>query len=197
MPEETPPSSTPAPIEPSKPLNPPIAFHIGEEFSSPSKKLPPAGILVICMLAVAVIIGLIAFVWRPQSLTTGSIDTVTPVEVPGQNSILLAINISMENPSEKPYIIHAIHADLETSTGKFSDTAASAIDFDRYYQAFPALKRAPLDPLKPEDKLAPGGKARGTIIVSFPVTADAFTNRKSLTVTIEPYDEPVPLVMTK
>jgi hypothetical protein len=34
------------------------------------------------------------------------------------------------------------------------------------------------------------------VIVSFPVKADAFAARKSLSVTITPYDE-LPIVMTK
>lgn len=175
----------------------PVPFNIGEEFSTPSKKMPPAGIVAICILAVAVLVGLLAFVKRPQSRATGSIDTMTFVEIPGQNSVLVAINISIQNPSDKPYVIHEIQAELETSTDRFSDHAASAIDFERYYTAFPDLKRVPLDPLKPEDRLAPGATSRGTIIVSFPVSADAFEHRKGLTVTVQPYDEPVALVMKK
>jgi hypothetical protein len=31
----------------------------------------------------------------------------------------------------------------------------------------------------------------------FPVKADAFAARKSLSVTVTPYDEPVPLTLTK
>ena len=43
----------------------------------------------------------------------------------------------------------------------------------------------------------PGGQIKGTIIVSFPITPDAFASRKSLKVTIQPYDQPVPLVLVK
>jgi len=39
-------------------------------------------------------------------------------------------------------------------------------------------------------------KISGTIIVTFPVKADAFAARKSLSVSVTPYDE-LPIVMTK
>jgi hypothetical protein len=50
--------------------------------------------------------------------------------------------------------------------------------------------------LTAETRIDPGSKLAGTIVVSFPVTADAFTSRKSLTVSVTPYDE-LPVVMTK
>jgi hypothetical protein len=35
------------------------------------------------------------------------------------------------------------------------------------------------------------------VVVSFPVTQDGFDKRKSLSVVIQPYDQPLPLVLTK
>jgi len=43
----------------------------------------------------------------------------------------------------------------------------------------------------------PGGRTKGTIIVSFPVSKDDFEKRKSLAVIVEPYDQPKPVVITK
>ena len=60
----------------------------------------------------------------------------------------------------------------------------------------PELKVHALDLLTTEIKINPQSKVSGTIVVSFPVTADAFAARKSLTVTITPYNE-LPIVMTK
>jgi hypothetical protein len=88
-------------------------------------------------------------------------------------------------------------ADLETTDKTYSDDAASASDFDRYFQAFPALKEHALTPLKIEDKIPPGGSTQGTIVVSFPVSQDIFSKRKSLKVSIWPYDQAVPLVLTR
>jgi len=174
----------------------PIPFHLGEEMSTPSKKLPPVGIVLIGVAIIVVIAGILSFIQRPHSQTTGSIDTITTADVTGQGAVMVALNVTVTNPGEKTYYIHEIGAKLETTAGSFSDSAASAVDFDRYYTAFPQLKRAPLDPLLPEEKIAPGQTARGTIIVLFPVTEDAFKARKALSVTITPYDQPVPLVIT-
>jgi hypothetical protein len=174
-----------------------IPFHIGEEFGTAKKNLPPVKIILIGVALIAVIAIVVGFVQRPQSAATGSIDDIVSVEIPDQNSIMVAINVSFQNNGTKPYWIRTIKADLDTTSGSFSDDAASPSDYDRYFQAFPALKQHALDPLRREATIDPGGHAQGTIIVAFPVTADAFTHRKSLKVTIQPYLQPVPLVLTK
>jgi hypothetical protein len=184
-------ASAPAPSEPGTP------FHIGEEFGTAKKNLPPAKIVVIGVAAIAVIALITSLAQRPHSATTGSIDDVVSVEIPDQHSIMVAINVSFQNSGTKPYWIHTIKADLDTNSGSFSDDAASPADFDRYFQAFPALKQHAIAPLEREARINPGGQIAGTIIVAFPVTPDAFASRKALKVTIQPYDQPVPLVLTK
>jgi hypothetical protein len=198
MPENTP---SPPPAPPSVPASAPsdsgTPFHIGEEFGTARKNLPSLKIVGIAVAVIAVIAAVASFVQRPQSATTGSIDDVVSVEVPNQNLMMAAINVSFQNNGTKPYWIHTIKADLETASGTFSDDAASPADFERYFQAFPTLKQHALAPLEREAKINPGGHTQGTIIVAFPVTPDAFANRKSLKVTIQPYDQPVPLVLTR
>ena len=147
------------------------------------------------MIAVVALIASLA--QRPHSATTGSIDDVVSVEIPDQNMVMVAINVSFQNNGIKPYWIHTIKADLDTTSGSFSDDAASPADFERYFQAFPTLKQHALAPLEREARINPGGRTAGTIIVAFPVTPEAFANRKALKVTIQPYDQPVPLVLTK
>jgi len=172
-------------------------FHIGEEFGTAEKNLPSLKIVVISVAVIAVVAAITSFVQRPHSATTGSIDDVVSVEIPDQNLIMVAINVSFQNNGIKPYWIHTIKADLDTSTGTFTDDAASPADFARYFQAFPTLKQHAIDPLQREAKINPGARTAGTIIVAFPVTPNAFATRKSLKVTIQPYDQPVPLVLTK
>jgi hypothetical protein len=191
-------ASSPSPTTPSASApGPGTRFNIGEEFGTAKKNLPPVKIVLIGVAVIAVVALIASLSQRPHSATTGSIDDVVSVEIPDQNSIMVAINVSFQNNGAKPYWIHTIKADLETSGGSFSDDAASASDFDRYFQAFPPLKQHALAPLEREARINPGGRAAGTIIVVFPVTPDAFANRKSLKVTIQPYDQPVPLVLTK
>jgi hypothetical protein len=197
MPEDTP-SPPPAPsAPPPAPSQPAIPFNIGEEFGTAKRNLPPVKIVLIGAAIIAVIAGVIAFVQRPQSAATGSIDDVVSVEVPNQNLTMVAINVSLQNNGKKPYLIRTIKSDLDSGSGTFSNDAASPADFDRYFQAFPTLKQHALNPLEREAQIEPGGRTQGTIIVAFPVTPDAFINRKSLKVTIQPYYQPSPLVLTK
>jgi len=187
---QPPSSSSPSPSEPI------TEFRIGEEFGTAKRNLPPAGIVLICIAVVAVIVGIFAFKERPKPQGAGSIDFVVATEVPGQNMILAAITFTLRNTADKPLWIHSLKAQLTTADGKtFDDEAASAVDLDRYYQAFPALKESSEPPLPPETKLLAGAEQRGTIIVSFKITKDAFDQRKSLNVTIQPYDQVLPVVL--
>ena len=188
----------PTPPEPIvKPSIEPITeFHIGDEFGTAKRNLPPAGIVLICLAAVAVILGIFAFKERQKPQGAGSIDFVAAAEVPGQNMILAAITMTLRNTAEKPLWIKNLKAHLTTADGTtFDDDAASAVDLDRYYQGFPALKESSEPPLSPETKLPAGAQQKGTIIVSFNVTKEAFDQRKSLTVKIQPYDQALPVVL--
>ncbi len=186
----------PPPPQPPSPPEPITEFHIGDEFGTTRRNLPPAGIVLICLAAVAVIVGIFAFKERQKPQGAGSIDFVAAAEVPGQNMILAAITLTLRNTADKPLWIHTLKSQLTTADGKtFDDDAASAVDLDRYFQAFPALNESSEPPLSPETKLLAGAEHRGTIIVSFKVTREAFDQRKSLIVTIQPYDQVLPVVL--
>ena len=186
----------PPPQQPPPPTEPITEFHIGDEFGTAKRNLPPAGIVLICIAAVAVIVGIFAFKERPKPQGAGSIDFVAAAEVPGQNMILTAITLTLRNTADKPLWIHTLKAQLTTADDKtFEDEAASAVDLDRYFQAFPALKQNSEPPLSPETKLLAGTERRGVIIVGFKVAKEAFDQRKSLIVTIQPYDQPLPIIL--
>ena len=192
---------TPTPSGPTSPTSelpqPKTDFRIGEEFGTAKKNLPPVKILVIGAGIILVAWAIAAFLQRPRTSASGSIDEVVSVDIPGQNSVMVAINVSFQNGGTKPFWIHTIKSELQTASGSFTDEAASPVDFERYFQAFPALKQYAIAPLKVEAKIEPGAEIKGTIVVSFPVTPDAFAGRKLLNVIIQPYDQPVPLVLSK
>jgi hypothetical protein len=196
MPDPMPDQPTPPSSQPPTPPEPPTEFHIGDEFGTAKRNLPPAGIVLICLAVVAVIVGIFAFKARQKPQGAGSVDFVAAAEVPGQNMILAAITMTLRNTADKPLWIKNLKAHLTTADGStFDDDAASAVDLDRYYQGFPALKESSEPPLSPETKLTAGAQQKGTIIVSFKVTKEAFDQRKSLTVTIQPYDQVLPVVL--
>jgi hypothetical protein len=193
MSDQRPDQPAPPPPPPPQPIT---EFHLGEEFGTAKRNLPPAGIVLICIAAVALIVGIFAFTERAKPQGAGSINFVAAAEVPGQNMILAAITMTLRNTADKPLWIHTLKARLTTADDKiFDDNAASAVDLDRYFQAFPALKESSEPPLSPETKLPAGAAQRGTIIVGFKVTKEAFDRRKSLIVTIQPYDQVLPVVL--
>jgi hypothetical protein len=199
MPEETPtPPSTP-PAEPFASVTPaPVTpFNIGEEYGTAKKNLPPATIVIIPLVVIAAIALTVALLQRPRLSATGSIDDVSYADVTGQNMVMAAINISVKNRGEKTFSIQSIEAALDTGSSQFTDDAAPIVDVDRYLTALPSLKAHALAPISREIQIAPGAETKGTMIVDFPVTPDAFANRKSLKVTIKAHDQPIALVLTK
>ena len=192
------PSSTPPPPGPEPPSTPneQTDFNIGEEYGTARKSLPPAGIVAICLVVVVAIAALWALTHRAHAQATGAIDDVVSVPIPGEDMVMVALNVSIQNGGEKPSWIHTIQVTTEAGGNTFTDDAAPAVDVQRYFQAFPDLKQHALNVLTTEARMNPGSKIAGTIVVSFPVKADVFAARKSLTVTIAPYDE-LPLVLKK
>ena len=206
MHEDVPSTPSPDPVsgpgpEPQTPrsvdLGPGPGINIAEEFGTAKRNLPPARIVVIVLGVAAILLAIFAFVDRAKPQGGGSVDNITAVEIPDQHMVMVAINVTVRNSGEKSLWIHDIKGKIATDSAELSDEAASGVDFDRYFQAFPALKEHALAPLPPETKIPPGGQAQGTIVVTFPVTQEAFDKRKSLSVVIQPYDQPLPLVLTR
>jgi len=210
MPEETSkPPSSPA-IPPSTPtpdpdrikppgldLGPGVGVNVTQDMATPERSLPPAKIVLIALAGLAVVLAIYGFIGRAKPQGAGSLDNIAAVEVPNQNSMLVALTVTLHNSGEKPLWIHNIEGKLKTPSQEYSDDAASAVDFERYFQAFPALKQNSQTALMPETKILPGNEARGTVIVSFPVTQVDFDKRQSISVVVHPYDQPLPVVLTK
>ena len=171
-------------------------FNIGEEYGTARKSLPPAGIVAICLVVVIAIAAAYALTQRAHPQSSGSIDDVTAAAVPGQDMVMVVINVSIQNNGEKASQIKAIQVIADVGGTKLTDDAAPTVDAQRYLEAFPDLKQHAREFLTPEAKLIPGSKTSGAILVSFPVKAEAFAERKSLTVKVTPYDE-LPVVMNK
>lgn len=181
-------SAAATPVSPA-PGGPPIGPTFGEEFDRAKWTIPPGKILGIAIAIVAVALALVAFLNRARPVGIGSIDNVVAAELGDKASVLVAINLTLRNVSEKPLYIHDIKAILTTADGKsLSDGAASPVDFARYFEAYPTLGHTAIAPLQVESKILPGGELKGTVVVSFPVSAADFDKRKAISVTVSPYD---------
>jgi hypothetical protein len=196
MPDENPTPAPPAqPAAQSAPTG--HTINIADEFGTAKRNLPPAKVLLLATAGVLIIAGIAAFFQRATPQGAGSLDNVTAVAIPGQNAALVALTFTLRNSGKRSLWMHGIQGKVVTSTGELSSDAVSAVDFDRYYQAFPELKENAQPALAPEDKLQPGQETKRTVIVSFPVALPDFKDRRSVSVVIQPYDQPVPIVLTK
>ena len=199
MPDQTPPPppqpTAPQAAAPAAPTGPTI--NIGEEYGTAKKNLPPAKIVLIAIGAVVVVVLIASFLKRATPQASGSLDNVAAVEIPDQGSTMVALTFTLRNTSDKILYVHTLESTLKGASGDSTAEAVSAVDFDRYFQAFPSLKNGAQPALPPETKINPGEVTTRTIIVAFPVTLDVFNQRKSLSVVIWPYDQTVPITLTK
>ena len=182
-------ADAPKPTPPKPP--PPDAGHMPmtEERDGARWTLPSLVPLLIAAAAVASLAGGYYWLGKAKPASSGAIQEVVAAEQPDKASVLVLVRLVVENKGEKPFWVRAMRVGLKTSQGEWSDEAASAVDHDRYFQAFPELaaRRAPA--LQVETKIPPGAKQEGIVIVSFPVTQQAFDQRQSLTVTVDAYDQ--------
>jgi hypothetical protein len=189
-PNPTTPNAGPAPASDREQRIP-----VYEEYDKAKWTLPPPKIVGIALLIVGVVLAIVVWTQRPVATSIGSIDDVQVVEPTG-GGVLVAINLTVDNKGKRAFYVHLIKASVKTDKGDWSDDAASAVDYDRYYSAFASLKQNAIPAIKQEDKIPVGGEQKGRIIVSFATTKDDFDHRKSLTVTVDAYDQR-PLVITK
>jgi hypothetical protein len=202
------PQGLPPTVESDNPEQTPIeSIHIAEELGSTDRENRSRTLLVagIVFGAIAIVIGIVSFATRPKPKATGNIDDAYAVALPGDN-VLVTVRVNFNNIGGKPLWIREIKAELTTTEGRqYTDDAASAADFDRYFHAYPDLRDHSIQPLKSETKAVPGEQIRGSVIVAFPVTMDAFNNRRSLSVIVVPHasfvgpagSDAIPVVITQ
>ena len=200
MPDQRPvppptPMPTPNPAPPAAPAGPTI--DIAEEYGTAKKNLPPAKVVLIAIGAVLVVVLIASFLKRAKPQASGSLDNVVAVEVPGQGTTVVALTFNLHNTSDKILYVHSLQSSIKAPTGDATADAVSAVDFDRYFQAFPDLKHGAEPALMPETKIQPDETVIRTIIVNFPMTLDKFNQRQSISVIVWPYDQTVPVILTK
>ena len=150
--------TTPPSTAPKTPSGPTI--NIGEEYGTAKKNLPPAKIVLIAIGVVAVVVVFASFLKRAKPQASGTLDNVVAVEIPEQSSTMVALTFTLRNTSDKMIYIRSIESSIKAPSGDATAEAVSAVDFDRYFQAFPALKNGAQPALSPEAKIQPGERWR-------------------------------------
>jgi hypothetical protein len=194
-PPSIPPAAPPTPDQPKTPSGPTI--NIGEEYGTAKKSLPRAKFVLIAIGVVAIVAGFLSYLNRAKPQASGTLDNVVAAEITGQGSTMVALTFTVHNTSDKILYVHNVQSSMKAPSGDATADAVSAIDFDRYFQAFPALKVGAQPALPQETKIHPGETTSRTIIVAFPKTLEQFNQRQSVSVIIWPYDQTVPVTMTK
>jgi hypothetical protein len=183
---------------PPKP-EPPDAGHIPmtEEMDSAKWSLPPVVPVLIALAVVATLVAIYAvhgtkFVPRPNGKMQSMIVAEQKHEstiAPAESRILVAVQVSLTNPTDRPVHIQGATAEVQTDAAEpLKDDAAAASDFARYAAGFPELKQVASTPLKVETKINPGETAAGTVMFGFPISKEAFDKKKSMKVFIKLYD---------
>jgi Domain of unknown function (DUF4352) len=162
---------------------------ITEEFDSAKRTLPPVAPLAAALVVVVVFIVGVAYIFRSKPVAQGQIERAFAMQQEGNSYSMVLLQVTLRNIGDKPLFVKEVKATIVTDQGESTDDAASAVDYGRYLQAFPDLQMYATDPLKVETKLLPGGEAKGSVMVAFPITKDQFYARKDLSVTIFPYDQ--------
>jgi hypothetical protein len=162
---------------------------ITEEFDSAKRTLPPVAPLAVALLVVLVFIIGVAYIFRSKPVAQGQIDQAFAMQQENNAYSMVMMQVTLHNIGGKTLYIKEIKASIVTDQGESTDDAAPAVDYGRYLQAFPDLQMYASDPLKVETKIAPGGEAKGSVLVAFPITKEQFYARKDLSVTIVPYDQ--------
>lgn len=165
---------------------------ISEEMDRARWTLPPMLPVIGAALIVAVVLAIYTY-HASRPLALGKILGVFAVEQPSKSSVLVGIQFSLQNVSKAPVTVRSSKVQITPGAGSsdnkpLEDEAASAVDFERYFQAYPELGLHRMEPLRPETKLLPGEKTEGMVIVAFPIAKDAFDKRQSLRVVVDLYD---------
>ena len=162
---------------------------ITEEFDSARRNLPPVAPLAVALLVVVVFVAGVGYIFRSKPVAQGQVDQAFAMQQQDNPNSMVLMQVTLRNIGDKTLYIKEIKSDIMTDKGESADDAASAVDYTRYLQAFPDLRAYATEPLKVETKIPPGGEAKGSVMVAFPITKEEFYARKDLNVTIFPYDQ--------
>lgn len=159
-----------------------------EELDDAKHQLPNLVPVVTALVVIAIVVAAAAYLLRSKPVASGKLENVFAVEQLSHTTSFVAINVSLQNVTDKTLYIKDIRAEITTPTGSFVDDAANAADYGRYVAAYPDLGPVVKEPIKVETKIAPGASLAGTVLVNFPITKADFDKRTGVSVTIIPYD---------
>lgn len=112
--------------------------------------------------------------------TTGLDANGEPMPKEEFDQVLVFTHIKLRNQSDKPLFILSITANVTLADGIHSSYAASPVDYERLFQAYPDLAPFHATPIPGEATIAPGKTLEGDFVTPFRMSKQDWDARKGL-----------------
>ncbi len=169
----------------------------GEELTKGSSHLVWAGIAAALLVTAAITIYVIAGqkppavtgeieqVWaQPRHTDTSGLDASgAPMAKESFDQILVFARVKLHNQSKGPVFLHQVMTNAKLDDGIHSSYAASSVDYERVFQAYPELASLHGKPLSPETTIEPGQTVEGDVVSAFRLSKPQWDARKDLSFT--------------
>lgn len=166
----------------------------GESYTKGTSHVIIASVIATVLVSIAIAIYVIAGqkppaataeisdVWaHPMHMETSGFDA-NGATIPTEtiDSVLVFAHVRLHNQSRQRIFLQHILANIMLADGMDSSYAATAVDYERVFKAYPALAPYHAPPISTETTLDPGQTVEGTFAASFRLPKDQWDARKSI-----------------
>jgi hypothetical protein len=170
----------------------------GEEFTKGSSHVIWAAVIATIVVSAAIAIyfivgqtkpavtGDVVAVWaHPQHTETSGFDANgAPMPKESFDQVLVFTEVKLHNQSKQPLFLLNVLSNAKLADGIHSSYAASQVDYERVFLAYPGIPVPHQTPLSLTLELDPGQTVDGTFVSSFRLTKEQLDARTDLNFTL-------------
>lgn len=168
---------------------------LGESFTRGTSHIVWAAVIATVLVSIAVTAyvisgekpaaatGEVLEIWtHPAHSESSGVDAAgVPVPKESYDQFLVFTRVRLRNQSKQPLFLHQIMTNATMPDGTVdSSYAASLMQYERIFQAYPSLAAWHTQGLSPEMTLQPGQTAEGTFVSAFHITEQQWNTRTAL-----------------
>jgi hypothetical protein len=171
---------------------------LGEEFTKGSSHVIWAAVIATIVVSAAIAIyfivgqtkpavtGDVVAVWaHPQHTETSGFDANgAPMPKESFDQVLVFTEVKLHNQSKQPLFLLNVLSNAKLADGIHSSYAASQVDYERVFLAYPGIPVPHQTPLSLTLELDPGQTVDGTFVSSFRLTKEQWDARTDLNFTL-------------
>ena len=171
---------------------------LGEEFTKGSSHVIWAAVIATIVVSAAIAIyfivgqtkpavtGDVVAVWaHPQHTETSGFDANgAPMPKESFDQVLVFTEVKLHNQSKEPLFLLNVLTNAKLADGIHSSYAASQVDYERVFLAYPGIPVPHQTPLSLTLELDPGQTVDGTFVSSFRLTKEQWDARTDLNFTL-------------